>query len=578
MQHEYTLIKNGLAIAAVMVILLALLFAWLSPGIALLATFVPGLAVALGLMVHLKLSGWQMPSPLVLTLGTAVVALLAFAVVAWLKPTPFQVPPGARSGQMSLAPCDVRLGGTRFTGQCGHVFVAENPERPNSSLLALPVTRILSTSADPSEPVYYLEGGPGMSNMRPEIPLSVLERHDVVMVGYRGVDGSVRLDCPEVAAAMRRSGTPLLADASLDNMGRAISACYRRLAGDGLDPSQYTIDRVIGDIDAARTAFGDARINLFSRSYGTRIALIYAARHPATIRRSMLVGANPPGRFVWSPEMIDKQIGAYSELRQSEPGAPDLTAIMRDVSQHMPPRWLGLRIDPGKVKTVSFALLFHRRTAALVFDAWEAAARGDASGLALLSAAHDLVMPRMFVYGDFLLKALSADFGQVRDYRSNLNPEDTIIGSPLSLLFMGGAQTCPHACQPAGTAAQSTQGIASPVETLIVSGNLDLSTPAEYATREILPHLPNARQIVLTDMGHVNDLSGVQPAAFARLAQGFFNDGRIENAGFSHQPMDLSVRVGLPAIAKAVVVILAALLISLVVGLAVLLRRKGWMK
>ena len=31
------------------------------------------------------------------------------------------------------------------------------------------------------------------------------DHHDVVLVGYRGVDGSVRLDCPEVSSALKRS-------------------------------------------------------------------------------------------------------------------------------------------------------------------------------------------------------------------------------------------------------------------------------------------------------------------------------------------------------------------------------------
>jgi len=52
--------------------------------------------------------------------------------------------------------------------------------------------------------VFRLSGGPGLSNMRLGCP-SALAAHDVILVGYRGVDGSVRLDAPEVAVAA--SGT-----------------------------------------------------------------------------------------------------------------------------------------------------------------------------------------------------------------------------------------------------------------------------------------------------------------------------------------------------------------------------------
>ena len=57
----------------------------------------------------------------------------------------------------------------------------------------------------PGAPVFRLEGGPGSTNMQFSKASRIAEHHDVVLVGYRGVDGSVRLDCPEVASALKRS-------------------------------------------------------------------------------------------------------------------------------------------------------------------------------------------------------------------------------------------------------------------------------------------------------------------------------------------------------------------------------------
>jgi hypothetical protein len=36
----------------------------------------------------------------------------------------------------------------------------------------------------------------------------LLDEHDIVMVGYRGVDGHVVLDCPEVTKAWREGKSP----------------------------------------------------------------------------------------------------------------------------------------------------------------------------------------------------------------------------------------------------------------------------------------------------------------------------------------------------------------------------------
>jgi pimeloyl-ACP methyl ester carboxylesterase len=40
---------------------------------------------------------------------------------------------------------------------------------------------------------------------------------------------------------------------------------------------------VIADFENARNALGYDRINLMSASYGTRVALLYAYLHPATV-------------------------------------------------------------------------------------------------------------------------------------------------------------------------------------------------------------------------------------------------------------------------------------------------------
>jgi len=62
--------------------------------------------------------------------------------------------------------------------------------------------------------------------------------HDVVLVGYRGIDGSVRLDCPEVASALKHS-TDLLGEQSFRAYGDAYQACAGRLAVDGVDVTMY---------------------------------------------------------------------------------------------------------------------------------------------------------------------------------------------------------------------------------------------------------------------------------------------------------------------------------------------------
>lgn len=88
--------------------------------------------------------------------------------------------------------------------------------------------------------MFRIGGGPGLSNMRLGCP-SALAAHDVIVVGYRGVDGSVRLDAPEVAAALRTDDGDLLAALSRRRVARGAAAAARRLQDSGIDVAGYTV-------------------------------------------------------------------------------------------------------------------------------------------------------------------------------------------------------------------------------------------------------------------------------------------------------------------------------------------------
>jgi hypothetical protein len=114
------------------------------------------------------------------------------------------VPKGAKSGVLSLEPCTYDTEDGALKADCGTVVVPENRNDPNSRLIALPVKRIRARSSTPAEPIFRLEGGPGISNMTFPQASRLTDDHDFVMVGYRGVDGSSVLDCPEVESALKR--------------------------------------------------------------------------------------------------------------------------------------------------------------------------------------------------------------------------------------------------------------------------------------------------------------------------------------------------------------------------------------
>ena len=223
------------------------------------------------------------------------------------------VPAGALSGDLILDPCTYSTENGSYAADCGTLVVPENRADPRSRLIALPVTRIHARSDSPAEPIFRLEGGPGLTNMDFSKASRFADDHDVVLVGYRGVDSSVRLDCPEVESALKRS-TDLLGGESLRASADGFRTCAARLTDDGVDVAGYSLAQRVDDLEAARTALGYGRIDLVSESAGTRTAMIYSWRYPESIHRSVLIAVNPPGHFLWDTKTNDEQIERYAEL------------------------------------------------------------------------------------------------------------------------------------------------------------------------------------------------------------------------------------------------------------------------
>jgi hypothetical protein len=243
----------------------------------------------------------------------------------------------------------------------------------------------------------------------------------------------------------------------------------------------------------------------------------------------------------------------------------------------MPRRWLFLPIDPGRVRFFTHFFLWYRegltgRDAAMVYDAYLAAETGDPSGLAVMSLMYDLINPAsMMTWGQSGAIVLSTDFDHTRDYFAEMNPPRSILGAPQSEITWSplGFADWPSTLIPD----EYRRVQSSDVETLLVSGSVDGTTPARYATEELLPSLTNGQQVILSEFGHVDDVWSIQPEATMHLLATFFDSGVADDSLFSYQPTDFDVGLGFPAIAKLVLAAIV-LLIAIVVAVAWCIARR----
>ncbi len=470
------------------------------------------------------------------------------------------VPSGAHAGQLKLHACHYATEKGSYRAGCGTLVVPENRADSQSRLIALPVTRIRARSANPDVPLFRLQGGPGKTNMQFKDASRFADRRDVVLVGYRGVDGSVRLDCPEVESALKRS-TDLLAEKSFRAYGDAFRSCAHRLTADGLDLAQYGLAQQVDDLEAARKALGYKRIDLVSESAGTRTAMIYSWRYPKSIHRSVMIAVNPPGNFLWNPKATDEQIRKYSALCAEDDGcrnrSDNLAASISRAVADVPDHWLFLPIKKGNAQVASFYGLMESTSEAaplsapITLNTLLSADHGDASGLWFQSLLADLAFPTSFVWGQ-MAAAGRADADTAKRYFSARDHRgESILGDPGTRFIWGDGELA--AAWPANANEHEYDHVqTSKVSTLLIGGALDFATPPQIATKELLPYLPNGHQVVLAGLGHTTSFWTEQPQASSHLINTFLDSGRIDRSLYKPIKVDFTPDVTQTALGKGI--------------------------
>jgi len=185
---------------------------------------------------------------------------------------------------------------------CGYLLVPEDRADQDSKTIRLAVATFSSANPEKAAtPVVYIEGGPGASALEP-LSLAIgkymplLQKHDVIFYDQRGVGLSEpALDCP----AYTELGKLLLEnDFSGDEiLARTIAAsaeCRQYFGDQGIDLAMYNTHQSAADLEDLRLALGFDTWDIYSISYGTRVALETMRQYPEGIRSVVLDSPVPP--------------------------------------------------------------------------------------------------------------------------------------------------------------------------------------------------------------------------------------------------------------------------------------------
>lgn len=423
---------------------------------------------------------------------------------------------------------DVLIDSTKFEAYEGFVDIPENYEDTNSKRIQLPVLIIKSSNLNPSEPIFWLDGGPGGTNILSQSKIDLpsaantLKDHDFVCVGYRGVDGSVRLVSKEITKAFKGLNNKMLSEKSIQNIKEKTKNYLAELDKQNIDINNYTILNVIEDMETVRKQLGYNKISLLSVSYGTRVALLYSYKYPEIINRALMIGATPPGYFLARPEQAEEVIEKYDQIFKEQSNSYfSIKETMKKAFENLPKRWSIFKLDADKIKTGTVNALYNVGFAISVFDAYQKAVyKKDYSGLFMLQKLSEVSHPK--VIGDVFAKTVSTDWENDKDYEKEIRNSQTILGGNVSLLYA--ATSKEWNIKPIPSVYQKCQK--STTKTLIISGSLDHRTPPSIVDKDLMPFLTNAKHIVLKNSSHIDILSAVMRDE--TLLQDYFKGGRID--------------------------------------------------
>ncbi|HXV87101.1 MAG TPA: alpha/beta fold hydrolase, partial [Gemmatimonadales bacterium] len=331
-------------------------------------------------------------------------------------------------------------------------------------------------------------------------------RRHLLCVDARGTGSSAPLDCAfrfEQPMGFLRAFLPL----------PQIRACRDSLARHA-DLTQYVTPNVVDDLDDVRQALGIPQVTLWGSSGGTRQALVWMRRHPASVRAAMLEGPVPmdarvPLTFAAdAQDALDGVLGECLAAPDCAHAFPNVKADFQSVMGRLAAEAVTVRVThpPGGAEHEitltgsAFAqviryMLYTPAGAAALPLAVSRAAAGDYREIARRAVISNV--PGGIALGFYLSNTCAEDVGFVDDAEAERRARGTFLGLYRVRQQQDACAEWPRALLPP----DYLQPVRSDTPVLILVGERDPVTPARWG-HEISAHLRHSVVIVVPDGAH----------------------------------------------------------------------------
>lgn len=372
-------------------------------------------------------------------------------------------------------------------------------------------------------PVVYVPGGPGERAGLDVASLAAWRAwqqraawpQDIVIFDPRATGESrPKPDCGSLRPARREAArsAPTSAREFADDE-RAALRCYRAIGAStaaALGPAAQ-----LRDLGALIDALDVSQVNLWGLSYGTRIARLFAARHPDRVRAMVLDSMFPferddllalPAQIGGALDTLDRYCAQAADCSGAPPGR-----IARQLAQRYAEDAPSLSVADGQGGVQPFRVTPYRLLMAIVIAGYDAdaradtvrrlrsAQRGDADALKpLVARLWRQAMGRES--NEAVFWSTRCAFGDGRPERAQW--QAALADYPGIAPYIRAAYDAPvcdrwrvpHFDAPAPDAPLA-------VPTLVLSGAADAVTPSVWGQRFMATHA-RAQRLVFADVGH----------------------------------------------------------------------------
>ena len=332
-----------------------------------------------------------------------------------------------------------------------------------------------------------------------------------------------------------------------------VKECYGELSKNA-DLTQYTTTNVVKDFEAVRKWLGNKKIDLFSLSYGTRVAQVYLKLFPSSIEKCILWSATsinsrmPLYHALFAQQAFDKLISdcdndslchatfpnfakEFYALKDRSP----FTVHAADSTGNIQPYTVSWNEVETKIRELMYSPAGLRSIPFLVHQFY----LGNFEPFLKLYSFSPFAS-RLFSEGFYLCVTCTEDVPFIRKEDIDSFTRGTFLGT---YRINHQQQACTVWAR-GRVPKDFLQPAHSDIPVLVFSGGFDPVTPTSMA-KQIVSHLPNAKLVVIPAMSHMFDgLSNIE--CFDNIALTFFDKPSNHKLDFScvqqMQPRPYKVR------------------------------------